>query len=78
MAASDPKLADSEVAGAVREYLVYRDRAGAEAAKAGSSTLAADKFVALRQWLYAHGVALVDAVPEFGRVWDQLLSSEVD
>jgi hypothetical protein len=32
----------------------------------------------LRQWLFNIGTALADAVPDFQRVWDRELASEVD
>lgn len=74
----DPKLDGNVVAEAVREYLGYLKRAGDEVAAQGGKSLDADRFVELKQWLYNHGVALADAVPEFSRIWDQLLSGQVD
>ena len=32
----------------------------------------------LRDWLYSIGSALAERVPDFQRLWDQELSSEVD
>lgn len=75
---SDSKLDGNTIAEAVREYLGYRKRAGDEVAAQGGKSLDAERFIELRQWLYNHGVALADAVPEFARIWDQLLSGEVD
>ena len=80
-AVADPRLADNEIAGAVKEYLGYRDKAIAQYVAAGGKEggfATAKQAAELRQWLFNIGVALGDAVPDFQRVWDRELASEVD
>jgi hypothetical protein len=80
-AVQDPRLADNEVAGAAAEYLRYRDQAIAEYVAAGGKEggfATAKQAADLRQWLFNIGNALSEAVPEFQRVWDRELASEVD
>ena len=74
----DPKLANNEIAGAVRDYLRYRDEAYADAAALGLRSLSGKQAEPLRDWLYSIGSALAERVPDFQRLWDQELSSEVD
>ena len=76
-AANDASLESNNVAKAVREYMRYRDQAYAEVARAGNKDIRAEKFEALRQWLYNIGTAIGQQEPGFLRVWDEL-SSEVD
>ena len=80
-AVADPRLADNEIAGAAREYLNYRDQAIAQYVQAGGKEggfATAKQAADLRQWLFNIGTALADAVPDFQRVWDRELASEVD
>ena len=80
-AVTDPRLAGNEIAGAAREYLNYRDQAIAQYVAAGGKEggfATAKQAAELRQWLFNIGVALSDAVPDFQRVWDRELASEVD
>lgn len=80
-AVADPRLADNEIAGAAAEYLRYRDQAIAQYVAAGGKEggFATAKAAAeLRQWLFNIGTSLSEAVPEFQRVWDRELASEVD
>ena len=80
-AVDDQRLADNEIAGAVSEYLGYRDKAIAEYVAAGGKEggfATAKQAAELRQWLFNIGTALSEAVPEFQRVWDRELASEVD
>ena len=74
----NPKLADSEIGGAVRDYLRFRDEALAEAQANGLASLQGKAAEPLRDWLYSIGSALAERVPDFQRIWDQELSSEVD
>ena len=74
----NPKLANDDVAGAVRDYLGFRDEALAQAQAAGLSSLNGKSVEPLRDWLYSIGTALAERVPDFQRLWDQELSSEVD
>lgn len=75
---TNPKLENNEIAGAVRDYLRFRDQAYAEATASGLRSLAGKKAEPLRDWLYSIGSSLAERVPEFQRLWDQELSSEVD
>jgi len=80
-AVADPRLANNEIARATAEYLRYRDRAIAEYVAAGGKEggfATAKQAADLRQWLFNIGNALSEAVPEFQRVWDRELASEVD
>lgn len=80
-AVADPRLADNEVAGAAAEYLRYRDQAIAQYVAAGGKEggfATAKQAAELRQWLFNIGTSLSEAVPEFQRVWDRELASEVD
>jgi hypothetical protein len=80
-AVDDSRLADNEIAGAAKEYLGYRDKAIAQYVAAGGKEggFATSKSATeLRQWLFNIGTALSEAVPDFQRVWDRELASEVD
>jgi hypothetical protein len=80
-AVDDPRLADNEIAGAAKEYLGYRDKAIAQYVAAGGKEggfATSKSAIELRQWLFNIGTALSEAVPDFQRVWDRELASEVD
>jgi hypothetical protein len=80
-AVADPRLQNNQIAKAVGEYLRYRDQAIAKYVAAGGKPggFATAKAAApLRQWLFNIGDALGQAEPDFQRVWDRELSSEVD
>ena len=80
-AVNDPRLADNEIAGAAKEYLGYRDKAIAQYVAAGGKEggfATSKSAIELRQWLFNIGTALSEAVPDFQRVWDRELASEVD
>jgi hypothetical protein len=80
-AVNDTRLADNPIAQAVREYLEYRTKAVDSYVKSGGKPggFATAKSAAdLRQWLFNIGTALSEVEPDFQRVWDRELSSEVD
>jgi hypothetical protein len=80
-AVKDTRLADNPIAQAVREYLEYRTKAVDSYVKSGGKPggFATAKSAAdLRQWLFNIGTALSEVEPDFQRVWDRELSSEVD
>ena len=77
-AVNDPRLEGNSVAEATREYLSYRDQAYAEMRAAGYRDLSSKAATDLRNWLFSIGSALATAYPDFQRLWDQELSSEVD
>lgn len=78
-AASDPRLADNPVARAIRVYAGARDEAIARARAMGRASFTESQDTAvLREWLSFVGAELVAQVPGFARVWDRLLSREVE
>jgi hypothetical protein len=80
-AVADARLQNNPIAQAVSEYLGYRDKAIAQYVASGGkpSGFANAKAAApLRQWLSNIGEALGEAEPDFQRVWDRELASEVD
>jgi len=74
----EPALADNDVAGAVSQYLEARDSALASAAQAGYTSLASTAATPLREWLMGVAKALKTETPEFARIYDRLLSNEVE
>lgn len=80
-AIADPRLKDNDVAKAISIYFGYRDQVLAQWTASGGSAqgLATSKSAEpLRGYLTSIGDALVLQVPEFGRVWERELLSEVD
>ena len=80
-AVADPRLKDNDVAKAVNTYFGYRDQVLAQWIASGGSAqgLATAKGAEpLRGYLTSIGDALVLQVPDFGRVWERELLSEVD
>lgn len=77
-AVANPDLKNNPVAQAAAEYLRARELALAEANKAGLKSLQGKQAQPLRDYLNSIGEALADRVPDFQRLWEQELSSEVD
>jgi len=80
-AVTDPRLKDNDVAKAVSTYFGYRDQVLAQWVASGGSAqgLATSKGAEpLRGYLTSIGDALALQVPDFGRVWERELLSEVD
>jgi hypothetical protein len=80
-AIDDPRLKDNDVAKAVSTYFTYRDQVLAQWIASGGSAqgLATAKGAEpLRGYLTSIGDALTLQVPDFGRVWERELLSEVD
>jgi hypothetical protein len=78
---ADPQLADNDVADATRQYLAAREQAIARyvqvgGAEGGFANAAATE--PLRDWLAGIGRALKEETPEFARLYDRLLSNEVE
>jgi hypothetical protein len=77
----DPSLDDNDTAQALKEYLSKRDDAVAQYVSTGgaeggfSSAIAA---APIREWLAQWGRTLVAQTPEFARIYDRLLSYEVE
>ena len=77
----DPSLDDNETASALKTYLEKRDSAVAEYMKSGgveSGFGTAMRAEDLRDWLAQWGRTLVNETPEFARIYDRLLSYEVE
>ena len=80
-AVDDPRLKDNDVAKAINTYFGYRDQVLEQWIASGGSAqgLATSKSAEpLRDYLTSIGDALVLQVPDFGRVWERELLSEVD
>ena len=77
----EPSLQDNEVAQATAQYLAFRDKAIARYVQGGGAAGGFGQAQAaepLRDWLFTVGQALTTQTPEFGRIWDRLLSNEVE
>lgn len=76
---ADPRLAGNPVAAAVAQYLQVRDYARqAGLAQFGSANIRQAKaLLPFKERLANIGEMLVAQEPDFGRIWDRLLSSEV-
>ena len=77
----DNRLADNDVADATRQYLQARDAAVERYVQAGGAAGGFSTAVAaapLRDWLAGIGKALKQDTPEFARLYERLLSTEVE
>jgi hypothetical protein len=74
-AAKDPRMSDNRIAMAVRDYMTLRDQALA-AAKSSKTSLTGVNGGPLRQWLDEGAMRIEQDIPEFSRVYDDLLSAE--
>lgn len=77
----DDRLADNDVADATRQYLQARDAAVQRYVQAGGAAGGFSTAVAaapLRDWLAGIGKALKQDTPEFARLYERLLSTEVE
>jgi hypothetical protein len=77
----DSRLADNDVADATRQYLQARDAAVERYVQAGGAAGGFSTAVAaapLRDWLAGIGKALKQDTPEFARLYERLLSTEVE
>jgi len=78
-AVQDPSLADNKVADAARRYFQVRDYVYAEATKLGLKSIERARGAEqLRGYLRQYADVLVREVPEFDRLYSQLLQQEVD
>jgi len=76
-----PQLEDNKVAQSVATYLDYRDKAVQQYVASGGKEGGFDtskKAEPLRDYLVSIGQALIQQNPDFARIWDRELSSEVD
>lgn len=77
----DNRLADNDVADATRQYLQARESAVERYVQAGGAPGGFSTAVAagpLRDWLAGIGKALKEETPEFARLYERLLSTEVE
>jgi hypothetical protein len=77
----DTKLSDNEVAQTLAQYLDARDKAIAKYVQSGGAAGGVSQAKAaepLRDWLFNIGRQLVSDTPEFARIWDRVLSNEVE
>jgi hypothetical protein len=80
-AVENPKLADNDVARALATYLQYRDQTIATYVASGgqpSGLGTAKAAESLRDYLSSIGQALIEQTPDFARIWERELQSEVD
>lgn len=71
-------LPDNPVSQGIKVYLAKRDEALGQLAQVGLTTLSGKKAESMREYLFQYGEAVAETYPDFGRVWEQLLSYEVD
>lgn len=77
-AAKTDKLADNQTALAVNYYEQIRNSALEEANRRGFKTLESAKLGDLHEYLNSYAEALISKYPDFARVFDRLLSKEID
>lgn len=77
-AASSKSMADNDTAEAVRSYLKLRDQALTEAKNRGYASITGEKTADLQAWLSGFATQLIRDHAGFARVYDQLLSQEVE
>jgi hypothetical protein len=76
-----PSLKDNDIANATKIYLQYRDDAIAQYVQAGGAESGFNSAISaapIREWLAQWGRTLVTETPEFARIYDRLLSYEVE
>jgi hypothetical protein len=80
-AVTNTKLADNDVAKSLATYLQYRDQAISNYVAGGgqpSGLGTAKAAQPLRDYLSSIGLTLVEQTPDFARIWERELQSEVD
>ncbi len=77
-AAKRSDLENNPVAKALNYYEQIRAEALAEANRRGFASLKSDKLGDLQEYLYTYAQALAEEYPEFARVYDRVLSQEID
>jgi hypothetical protein len=75
---SDERVTGDETAGAIRQYLTARQQAIAASGVKEQGFRTAKSAVQYRDALAAYGAALSEQVPNFARIYDRLLASEVE
>jgi hypothetical protein len=77
----NPKLLDNDVAKSLATYLQYRDQAISNYVAGGgqpSGLGTAKAAQPLRDYLSSIGLTLIQQTPDFARIWERELQSEVD
>jgi hypothetical protein len=77
-AAKRDDLQDNQAAQAILYYEKIRNEALAEANNRGFQSLKSDELGDLHEYLASYAEALIEQYPEFARVYDRLLSQEID
>lgn len=77
-AAKRDDLASNGVAQGVLYYEQVRNAALAEAQRRGFNSLNSDKLSDLHDYMESYANAIIEKYPEFSRVYDRLLSQEID
>jgi hypothetical protein len=78
LAVQDNRLANNDVAQAVKEYVAARDKALAQAGAANLKSLDSTRAEPLRDWLSSIAQVLIQRTPEFARIFEDKLAAEVD
>lgn len=71
-------LKDNNAAQAINFYEEIRAKALAEANNRGFTSLKSEKLADLHEYLSSYAAALIEKFPEFARVYDRLLSQEIE
>lgn len=71
-------LQNNSTAQALNYYEKIRSQALAEANRRGFTTLKSEKLSDLQEYLYSYAQALIEKYPEFARVYDRVLSQEIE
>jgi len=74
----DKRLANNDVAQAVKEYVEARDKALAQAGAVNLKSLDSARAEPLRDWLSSIAQVLIQRTPEFARIFEDKLAAEVD
>jgi len=77
-AAKTDGLQNNDVATAVKYYEQIRGQALAEANRRGFPSLASSELGDLHEYLYSYAETLTTQTPDFGKVYDRLLSQEME
>lgn len=77
-AAKTDGLQGNDVATAVNYYEEIRNQALAEANRRGFPSLASAELGDLHEYLYSYATTLTEQTPDFGKVYDRLLSQELE
>jgi hypothetical protein len=77
-AVDDSAVADTDIAGAIRNYLDVRDQVIGEAQRRGLVGITSKSTADLRDYLVSYATQLSKIVPNFSRIYDGLFAQEVE